>query len=90
MTYWLTSPDGEISFFCSADNAESACAQLAAKYGKASFAEFCLAADYDPGSFRVAGVEVQPRHRDESNVGFIAAKPPPGLLQSAWLRMRQR
>ena len=86
MTWWLTSMDGEISFVSKdARTADEACAQLAAKYDKPTFSAFCQAADYDPASFRIAGVIVEPRPSD-ADVQIVT--PPLGLAEKAFLLMR--
>ena len=86
MAWWITSIDGEISFATrTASTADEARLELARKYGKASFAEFCRAADYDPASFRIAGVIVEPRPADP---GVQIVTPPLGLAEKAFLLMR--
>ena len=86
MAWWITSIDGEISFATrTASTADEARLELARKYGKASFAEFCEAADYGPGSFTVAEVRADPTP-PTGGVGFIAA--PPGLVEGAFLAMK--
>ena len=86
MTWWLTSMDGEISFVSKdARTAHEAFAQLARRYGKDSFEAFCEAADYAPGSFRIAEVKAEPK-REESEVQIVG--PPTGLAEKAFLLMR--
>lgn len=86
MGWWITSLDGEISFATrDARTADEACAQLAAKYGKGSFMEFCEAADYAPASFRVAEVLADPTP-EASDVQI--AGPPQGLAERAFLTLR--
>ncbi|MBK9667356.1 MAG: hypothetical protein IPO61_16735 [Gammaproteobacteria bacterium] len=78
--------DGEISFVSKdARTADEACAQLARRYGKDSFEAFCEAADYAPGSFRIAEVKAEPK-REESEVQIVG--PPTGLAEKAFLLMR--
>lgn len=86
MTWWLTSHDGELSYFTrTARTAEEACAQLAAKYECETFTEFCRKADYDPASFRIAELIDERRPAVE---GEMILGPPPGLLTQAWLAVR--
>ena len=86
MTWWLTSMDGEISFVSKdARTAHEAFAQLARRYGKDSFEAFCEAADYAPGSFRIAEVIAEPRPSD-TDVQIVT--PPLGLAEKAFLLMR--
>ena len=86
MAWWITSQDGEISFATrTASTADEARLELARKYGKASFAEFCEAADYGPGSFRIAEVIAEPRPSDP---GVQIVTPPQGLAERAFLAVR--